>query len=51
MIKISLRLPLELHRKLRWLAFKENRSQHSIIIEILMKALSDVKIPKEIDNE
>ena len=42
-----LRLPEDLHGKLRWLAYKEKRPQTQIIIEILQKALADVKVPKE----
>jgi predicted DNA-binding protein len=42
-----LRLPDDLHDKIRWLAYKEKRPQTKIIIEILQKALSGVKIPKE----
>ena len=36
----------ELHEKLRWLAFKERRSQHAIMLEALEKALQGVKLPK-----
>ena len=42
-----LRVPDDLRDKIRWLAFKERRSQNAIITEILQKALKDVKIPKE----
>lgn len=44
---LTLRLPAELHEKLRWEAFKEHRSQHSIVIELLEKALKQVRVPKE----
>jgi predicted transcriptional regulator len=47
MVRITIRTPDELHEKLRWLAFAERRSQHSIILEVLEKALRDVKVPKE----
>ena len=47
MIQLSLRLPDELYEKLRWLAYKERRSQHSIILEILEKALAKVEVPEE----
>ena len=47
MVRLSLRVSEELHEKLRWLAFKERRSQHTIVLEILEKALANVKVPKE----
>ena len=47
MVRLSLRLPEEVHEKLRWLAFKERRSQHAIVMELLEKALAKVQVPKE----
>jgi len=47
MVSLSLRLPDELHEKLRWLAFKERRSQHAVVMELLQKALAHVEVPKE----
>lgn len=47
MVSLSLRLPDELHEKLRWLAFKEHRSQHAVVMELLEKALAKVEVPKE----
>ena len=47
MVRLSLRLPEEAHEKLRWLAFKERRSQHAIVLELLEKALERVQVPKE----
>ncbi len=47
MVSLSLRLPDELHEKLRWLAFKERRSQHAVVMELLQKALAKVEVPKE----
>jgi predicted HicB family RNase H-like nuclease len=47
MERLTLRLPDELHAKLRWLAYKERRSLNSILLEVLEKALADVKVPKE----
>jgi predicted transcriptional regulator len=47
MVSLSLRLPEELHEKLRWLAFKERRSQHAVVMELLQKALAKVEVPKE----
>ena len=47
MVRVTIRIPDDLHEKLRWLAFQNRCSQHSIIIEQLAKALKDVKVPKE----
>jgi predicted transcriptional regulator len=47
MVSLSLRLPDELHEKLRWVAFKERRSQHAVVMELLQKALAKVEVPKE----
>jgi len=47
MARVSLRLPDELHEKLRWLAYKDRRSQHAILLDILEKALANVKVPEE----
>jgi predicted DNA-binding protein len=47
MVKLSLRLPDELHEKLRWLSYKERRSQHAIVLEMLEKALAKVEVPKD----
>jgi len=46
MVQLTLRLPDEVHEKLRWLAYKERRSQHRIILELLEKALAKVQVPK-----
>jgi len=48
MVSLSLRLPDQLHEKLRWLAYKEHRSQHAIVLELLEKALAKVQVPKEL---
>ena len=48
MVRLTLRLPDDLHEKLRWLAFKERRSQHAIVLELLEKALAKVEVPKEV---
>jgi predicted transcriptional regulator len=50
MKSISLRMPDDLHEKLRWLAFKERRSQHSILLEVLEKALARVTPPKGVSS-
>lgn len=47
MIRLTIRIPDELHEKLRWRAFKERRSQQGLIEEILEKALADVQVPKD----
>ena len=47
MVGFTIRMPEELHEKLRWIAFKERRSQHAVVMEILEKALADVRLPEE----
>lgn len=47
MVGFTIRMPEELHEKLRLRAFKERRSQHAIVIEILERALADEKVPEE----
>jgi predicted transcriptional regulator len=47
MIRLTIRISDQLHEKLRWLCYKERRSQQVILVEILEKALADVKVPKE----
>jgi len=51
MAALTLRLPDELHEKLRWLAFKERRSQSAILLELVEKGLSKVEVPKEVTDE
>jgi predicted transcriptional regulator len=51
MVALTLRLADELHEKLRWLAFKERRSQHAILLELVEKGLSKVEVPKEVTDE
>jgi len=51
MVALTLRLADELHEKLRWLAFKERRSQHAILLELVEKGLSKVEVPKEVKDE
>jgi predicted transcriptional regulator len=48
MVRLTLRISDELHEKLRWLAFRERRSQHSIMVELLEKGLAKVNVPKEV---
>ncbi len=45
MVKLTLRITDELHEKLRWLAYKERRSQHAILLEIVENALAEVELP------
>ena len=51
MAALTLRLPDELHEKLRWLAFKERRSQSAILLELVETGLSKVEVPKEVTDE
>jgi predicted DNA-binding protein len=47
MTRLTLRLPDEVHEKLRWLSYTERRSQQDIVLSVLEKALEKVKVPKE----
>lgn len=47
MVKLTLRVSEELHEKLRWLSFRTRKSQNDILVELLEKALADVKVPEE----
>lgn len=51
MVKLTLRLTDDLHEKLRWVAFKERRSQHAVLLELVEKAMAKVKVPKEVRDE
>ena len=42
-----LRMPKELHEKIRWLSYKEKRSQNEIMLDILHKALEGIIVPEE----
>jgi len=48
MPKLTLLVPKELHEKLRWLSYKQRRSQQTILLEIVEKALAKVQVPKEV---
>ena len=50
MRQLTLRLPDELHEKLRWLSYQQRRSQHAILLEIIEKALAKVEAPKEVEK-
>ena len=43
-----LRLPDDLRDKIRWLAYRDKRTQTAIVIEILQQGLKNVKVPKEV---
>ena len=47
MVRLTIRIPDELHEKLRWLAYKERRSQQILLQEMLEKALAGVELPEE----
>ena len=47
MVRITLRISKELHEKLRWHAYKERRSQQTILVEMLERALADIEVPEE----
>ena len=49
-ISLTIRVSNELHEKLRWISYKERRSQQVILVELLEKVLAEVKVPKEKDR-
>lgn len=48
--RLTLRIPDELHEKLRWLSYKNRKSVNSILLDVLEKALAGVKVPEEEDR-
>lgn len=48
MVRITFRIPDDVHEKLRWLAFKQRRSQHSIVMELLEQAVAKIEVPQEV---
>ncbi len=46
--RFTIRIPDELHEKLRWVAYKERRSIQTQLLELIKKALADVKVPEEV---
>jgi len=46
-VRLTIRISEELHEKLRWLAYKERRSQQILLEEIIEKALAKIEVPKE----
>ena len=47
MAKLTIAVSEKLHEKLRWRAYKEHRSQHAILLEIVEKEMEKVEVPKE----
>jgi predicted DNA-binding protein len=47
MVRLSLRVSDEVHEKLRWLSYKEHRSQQVILEEVVEKAVAKIQVPKE----
>ena len=47
MVQLTLRIPEELHEKIRWLAYKERRSQQTLILEALETAFGKVVVPSQ----
>ena len=50
MAKTLLRMPDDLHEKIRWISYRTKKSQNSIIVDILQKELQGVNIPEEAKN-
>lgn len=51
MVRLTIRISDELHEKLRWLSFRERRSQQVLLVEILEKALANVQVPAEVKDQ
>jgi predicted DNA-binding protein len=47
MVRLTIRITEELHEKLRWLSFRERKSQQVLLVEIIEKAVAKVDVPKE----
>ena len=47
MVRLTIRVPDEVHEKLRWLSYTERRSQQELVLDMLEKALAKVTVPKE----
>jgi predicted transcriptional regulator len=47
MTRVTIKVTDEIHEKLRWLCYKQRRSQQVIVEEILKRALAKVDVPKE----
>jgi hypothetical protein len=48
MPKLTLVVSEEVHEKLRWLSYKQRRSQQAILLGIVEKALAKVAVPEEV---
>lgn len=48
MVRLTIRISDELHDKLRWLCYKERRSQQELLVDILETAVSKVEVPEEV---
>jgi predicted transcriptional regulator len=51
MVTLTLRLPDELHEKLRWLAYSQRKSQHAILLEMVEKGLAPIAVPADAETE
>ena len=51
MKKLTIRLSDEQHEKLRWLAYKEDRSQHDLLLEWIERELAKVTVPEAARKE
>ena len=47
MVRVTVRLPDELHEKLRWVSYKQRKSQNDLLLAMVEKALAKVEVPKE----
>ena len=50
MVRVTLRLPDDLHEKLRWVAYRERTSQQALVLEALREQLKSVSVPKQRDD-
>ncbi|MGD0111396.1 MAG: hypothetical protein ABSD48_05990 [Armatimonadota bacterium] len=50
MPKLTLVVSDEVHEKLRWLSYKQRRSQQTILLEMVEKALAKVEVPEEVQK-
>jgi predicted DNA-binding protein len=50
MPKLTLVVSDEVHEKLRWLSYKQRRSQQTILLAMVEKALAKVEVPEEVQK-
>ena len=50
MPKLTLVVSDEVHEKLRWLSYKQRRSQQTILLEMVENALAKVEVPEEVQK-